>query len=98
LKIMQGLARENNKITWSFNKTPLEVITGERGVTGLKVRDNATNLEEIIGTDGIFVTIGHTPNTIFLNGQLDLDINGYIIVKPGSSKTNFQECLPAATS
>ncbi|MDU0204806.1 thioredoxin-disulfide reductase [Paenibacillus sp. MAH-36] len=88
-KIMQDRARQNPKITWSLNNTPLEVLSGERGVTGLKVLNNITSEEEIIETEGIFVTIGHTPNTKFLDGQLDTDDIGYLIVKPGSSETNI---------
>lgn len=87
-KIMQERARSNAKITWSLNKTPLEVLAGEQGVTGLKVRDNATGAEEIIETDGIFVAIGHRPNTAFLEGQLETDALGYIVVKPGTTQTS----------
>ncbi|MFD0871698.1 MULTISPECIES: thioredoxin-disulfide reductase [Paenibacillus] len=88
-KIMQDRARENSKITWSLNRTPLEVLSGENGVIGLKVRNNETGAEEVIEADGIFVAIGHTPNTKFLNGQIDTDEIGYIRVKPGSSETNI---------
>lgn len=87
-KIMQDRARQNGKVTWSLNRTPLEVLSGEHGVTGLKVKNNATGAEEIIETDGIFITIGHTPNTKFLGGQIETDEHGYIVVKPGSSATN----------
>ncbi|MFZ0444117.1 MAG: thioredoxin-disulfide reductase [Bacillus sp. (in: firmicutes)] len=87
-KIMQDRARENTKISWELNKTPLEVMAGENGVTGLKVKNNETNEEEIIETDGIFVAIGHTPNTSFLNGQIDTDKTGYINVVPGTTETN----------
>ena len=87
-KIMQDRARENTKISWELNKTPLEVMAGENGVTGLKVKNNETNEEEIIETDGIFVAIGHTPNTSFLNGQIDTDETGYINVVPGTTETN----------
>ena len=87
-KIMQERARSNPKITWSLNKTPLEVLAGDQGVTGLKVRDNATGAEEIIETDGIFVAIGHRPNTAFLGGQLETDALGYIVVKPGTTQTS----------
>ncbi|GAB2691368.1 thioredoxin-disulfide reductase [Paenibacillus thermoaerophilus] len=87
-KIMQDRARENPKIVWSLNRTPLEVLSGDRGVTGLKVRNNETGEEEILETDGIFVAIGHTPNTKFLNGQLATDDHGYLIVKPGTTETN----------
>ncbi|MEC0211796.1 thioredoxin-disulfide reductase [Paenibacillus ehimensis] len=88
-KIMQERARANEKISWKLNRTPLEVIAGERGVTGLKVRNNDTGEEEIIEVDGIFVAIGHTPNTKFLDGQLTTDEHGYLLVKPGTTETNI---------
>ena len=87
-KIMQDRARGNPKISWSLNRTPLEVESGPLGVTGLKVRNNETGEEETIATDGLFVAIGHTPNTKFLGGQLKTDETGYLIVKPGSTETN----------
>ncbi|WP_410795779.1 thioredoxin-disulfide reductase [Paenibacillus sp. J5C2022] len=87
-KIMQDRARNNGKITWSLDKTPLEVITDNDKVIGLKVKDNANGAEEVIATDGIFVAIGHNPNTGFLDGQLETDELGYLIVKSGSSETN----------
>ncbi|WP_019533307.1 thioredoxin-disulfide reductase [Paenibacillus ginsengihumi] len=89
-KIMQDRARSNEKITWSLNKTPIAVVAGEKGVTALKVRDNETGAEELLETDGIFVAIGHKPNTDFLGGQIELDEHGYIKVKPGSSLTNVE--------
>lgn len=88
-KIMQDRARENEKITWSLNRTPLEVIAGDKGVTGLKVRNNETGEGEILESDGIFVAIGHKPNTVFLEGQVDTDELGYIQVKPGTTETNI---------
>jgi len=87
-KIMQDRARENNKILWGLNKTPVEVIAGDNGVTGLKVRNNETGEEEIIDTQGLFVAIGHTPNTKFLDNQIETDELGYIKVKPGTTETN----------
>jgi len=87
-KIMQDRARENPKITWMLNRTPLEVIASDLGVTGLKVLNNETGQEEIIETQGLFVAIGHTPNTKFLGGQIETDEIGYIKVKPGTSETN----------
>ncbi|MCZ8513918.1 thioredoxin-disulfide reductase [Paenibacillus filicis] len=89
-KIMQDRARENGKITWGLNRTPLEVISGDKGVTGLKVKNNETGEEEILETDGIFVAIGHKPNTDFLAGQITTDELGYIIVKPGTTMTNVE--------
>jgi len=88
-KIMQDRARANDKIVWSLNNTPLEVAANGMGLQGLKVLNNATGEEELLETDGVFVTIGHTPNTSFLGGQIDTDEQGYIIVKPGTSETNI---------
>jgi len=87
-KIMQERARANEKIVWSMNRTPLSVIADETGVKGLKVRNNETGEEEVLETDGIFVAIGHKPNTDFLRGQLDMDELGYLIVKPGTTETS----------
>jgi thioredoxin reductase (NADPH) len=89
-KIMQDRARDNAKIAWDLNKAPLAVISGDKGVTGLKVLNNETNTEEVIETDGIFVAIGHRPNTDFLDGQITTDPTGYILVKPGTSLTNVE--------
>ncbi|WP_337100248.1 thioredoxin-disulfide reductase [Paenibacillus sp. YIM B09110] len=88
-KIMQDRARANDKIVWSLNRTPLEVAATGMGLQGLKVLNNETGEEELLETDGLFVTIGHTPNTGFLGGQIDTDDQGYIIVKPGTSETNI---------
>ncbi|MCC2684060.1 MAG: thioredoxin reductase [Paenibacillaceae bacterium] len=88
-KIMQDRARENEKIVWSLNKTPLEVVSGDKGLIGLKVKDNETGQEELLETNGIFVAIGHQPNTGFLGGQIDTDSVGYVQVKPGTSETNI---------
>jgi len=88
-KIMQDRASANEKIKWNLNKTPTEVLSNEKGVTGLKVKDNVSGAEEILEADGIFVAIGHKPNTAFLEGQLEMDELGYLIVKPGTSEANI---------
>lgn len=87
-KIMQDRARANGKIAWSLNQTPVEVVADGK-VTGLKVRNNETGQEEVLETDGIFIAIGHRPNTEFLNGQVETDETGYIVVKPGTTETNI---------
>ncbi|WP_138495352.1 thioredoxin-disulfide reductase [Paenibacillus pinistramenti] len=88
-KIMQDRARSNEKVKWALNRQPLAVATDENGtVKGLTVRNNATNQEELVEADGVFIAIGHTPNTDFLGGQIKTDANGYIVVKPGTTQTN----------
>ncbi|SEP03515.1 thioredoxin-disulfide reductase [Paenibacillus sp. OV219] len=88
-KIMQDRARANDSIKWSLGVTPLEVEAGEQGLRGLRVRDNATGEESLLEADGVFVAIGHTPNTGFLGGQVTTDELGYIEVQPGTSLTNI---------
>jgi thioredoxin reductase (NADPH) len=88
-KIMQDRARQNEKISWKLNNTPVEVMSDGAKVCGLKVRNGETGELEVIETDGIFVAIGHTPNTAFLNGQIDTDETGYIQVAPGTTETNI---------
>ncbi|WP_438349085.1 thioredoxin-disulfide reductase [Paenibacillus sp. FA6] len=88
-KIMQDRARANDKIQWSLNRTPLEVSVGEKGVNGIKVLNNETGQEELIEASGVFVAIGHHPNTAFLGGKITTDENGYIVVTPGTTETNI---------
>ncbi|CDQ21413.1 thioredoxin-disulfide reductase [Halobacillus karajensis] len=88
-KIMQTRAKDNDKVTWALNKTPVEMVSDGMKINGIKVRDNDTDKEEIIETDGIFVAIGHNPNTDFVKGKLVMDDKGYILVDPGTTNTNI---------
>ncbi|GAA3413419.1 thioredoxin-disulfide reductase [Paenibacillus hodogayensis] len=88
-KIMQNRVRQNNKISWALNKEPTEIMADGRGVTGLRVRNLESGEEETIVTDGIFIATGHTPNTVFLNGQIETDEKGYIKVMPGTTQTTI---------
>ncbi|AKG36381.1 thioredoxin-disulfide reductase [Citrobacter sp. NCU1] len=88
-KIMQDRVRANEKVEWALDRTPLEVVAGDNGVTGLKVLNNETGQEEFIEAGGVFVAIGHHPNTAFLGGQITVDSNGYIVTNPGTSETNI---------
>lgn len=89
-KIMQDRARANEKIEWALNRTPQEVIADETGVKGIKVLNNESGEEETITVSGVFVAIGHHPNTGFLGGNITTDPNGYIVTTPGTSETNIQ--------
>ncbi|MCQ4088703.1 thioredoxin-disulfide reductase [Saccharibacillus sp. JS10] len=88
-KIMQDRARQNPKIEWALDRTPLEVVKGDNGLKGLLVRNNETGEDVLLEASGVFVAIGHHPNTGFLNGQVTTDENGYIVVTPGTSETNI---------
>lgn len=74
---------------WALNRTPIEVVPEALGVKGLKVRNNETGQEELLEADGVFVAIGHTPNTEFLGNAIALDEHGYVVVKPGTTETNI---------
>lgn len=83
-KVMQDRARNNPKISWVLNAVP-ETVLGENGqVTGLKVRHNEDNREEVLAVDGVFVSIGHNPNTAFLRDVLETDPVGYITAHDGT--------------
>ncbi len=87
-KVMQERARQNPKIKWELNATPVSVESDGKKVTGLLVRDAETGKNRVIETDGVFVAIGHSPNTAFLRGQIDLDDVGYIKTDGFSSATS----------
>lgn len=87
-KVMQDRARANPKIKWALNTLPLSVESNGTTVTGLKVRDNASGEERVLAADGVFVAIGHKPNTDFLGDQVQLDKVGYIVTKDVSSATS----------
>ncbi|MWV42630.1 thioredoxin-disulfide reductase [Paenibacillus sp. HJL G12] len=88
-KIMQDRARQNDKISWALSKEPTEILANDRGVTGLQVKNVTTGESEILSTDGIFIATGHTPNTNFMNGQIETDTAGYIKVIPGTTHTTI---------
>jgi thioredoxin reductase (NADPH) len=91
-KIMQDRARANPKLQFVLNTTVDEVIGAkETGVTALKLRNLVTNEVSEMKTQGLFVAIGHTPNTQPYVGQLDLDQAGYIALPHrNSTVTNIQ--------
>jgi thioredoxin reductase (NADPH) len=89
-KIMQERARANPRIRFVWNTEIAEVMGEEnRRVTGVKLRDTVTGAMSEMAIDGVFVAIGHKPNTEFLGGQLPLDAKGYLRVEPGSSRTSI---------
>jgi len=88
-KIMQERSLANPKIRFILNATIEEVVGQENPlkVTGVRLRDTKSGALSEHPIDGIFVAIGHQPNTAFLKGQLALDEKDYVIVEPGSSRT-----------
>jgi len=84
-KIMQDKARANSKIVWLLDSEVEEIRdTGKGEVTSMVVRNLKTSARTEIPVTGVFVAIGHTPNTSLLRGQLEMDQNGYLITHDGS--------------
>ncbi len=84
-KIMQDKAFANPKISFAWYSELAEIHDVEQGVvTGVVLRNVTTGETKDLAVDGVFVAIGHTPNTRLFAGQLDLDANGYIEVGTGS--------------
>ncbi len=76
-KVMQQRAFDNEKITFRWNSVVTEVF-GEAKVSGVAVKDVVSGAEETLPVTGVFVAIGHEPNTSLFKGQIDLDEAGYI--------------------
>jgi thioredoxin reductase (NADPH) len=91
-KIMVDRAERNEKIAFLWNRVVEEVLgeTERGGVRGVRLRDLATGRVSEFACDGVFIAIGHQPNTALFRGQLDLDGNGYIVTRAKSSYTNVE--------
>jgi thioredoxin reductase (NADPH) len=87
-KIMQDRAFKNPKITFLWDTKVSEVV-GDGKVEGLKLRNVVTDDESVLPVSGLFVAIGHVPNTELFAGQLDMDDAGYLLTH-GGSKTNIE--------
>lgn len=88
-KIMQERVLNNEKIQVHWNTEVTDVI-GDPVVEAIKVVNNKTGEHTEIAIKGLFVAIGHQPNTKLFEGWLDMDETGYLITKPGTAKTNIE--------
>ena len=87
-KIMQERARANPKIRFIWDSELVEIVDPTlHKVTGVKLRNVKTGAISEHPTDGVFIAIGHQPNTAFLAGQLPTDARGYLLVEPGGTRT-----------
>jgi len=89
-KIMQDRARKNPKIAFVWDSA-IDEIFGEQktGVSGVRLKQVKTGATANVAIDGVFMAIGHQPNTAIFQGQLDMDELGYLKVRPGSTYTNI---------
>lgn len=88
-KIMQDRALANPKISFLWNTLVEEVIVDGEGVKAVRLKNAVSQDVSVLNVDGVFIAIGHTPNTEIFRGQIDLDRNGYIKTQPGSTRTNI---------
>jgi thioredoxin reductase (NADPH) len=87
-KIMIDRAKANEKVEFVTPYVVEEILSNDAGVNGVRLRDTKTNATREIEMHGVFVAIGHDPNSTVFRGKLDMDKNGYLISKNGSSLTN----------
>jgi thioredoxin reductase (NADPH) len=87
-KAMQHRVETTPNIEVRYN-TEIDEVLGEKVVEGVRVVNNKTSKKEVIDVTGIFIAIGHVPNTDIFKGVLDMDETGYLITKGKSTKTNL---------
>jgi thioredoxin reductase (NADPH) len=88
-RIMQDRAFANPKIEFRWN-TVVDDVLGDDRLEGLALRDVRTGETSTLDVGGLFVAIGHTPNTELFKGQLDVDANGYLLTQEGSMRTSVE--------
>lgn len=91
-KIMLKRAQENDKVDFLLNATIEEILGTDDGlsVRGVVLTDTQTGETREMACDGVFMAIGHVPNSKVFNGMLDMDGQGYLITKPDSTATNIE--------
>jgi thioredoxin reductase (NADPH) len=94
-KVMQERAQKNPKIEWRLSAALDEIVgePGKVGVTSVRIRDLKTNQVENLPVKGVFVAIGHQPNTDLFKGQLEMDDSGYLIL-PGKKTAQTATKVP----
>ncbi|HSN55039.1 MAG TPA: thioredoxin-disulfide reductase [Candidatus Sulfomarinibacteraceae bacterium] len=90
-KIMQQRAIDNPKVEFAWNSVVVEILgRREGGVTGVVLQDTLTGERREVATQGVFMAIGHKPNTAVFEGKLDMDDVGYIRTVPGTTRTSVE--------
>jgi thioredoxin reductase (NADPH) len=94
-KIMVDRALKNPKISVIWNHEVIEALGDEKSLTGLKIKNTVTGEVSEKAVQGLFLAIGHKPNTDLFGTALDKDETGYLVTKPGSSYTNIDGVFAA---
>lgn len=95
-KIMQQRAFDNPKIDFLWNKNIIEILgSHEEGVKGVRLKDTISGDESEFACQGVFLAIGHTPNTDVFRGEVELDEKGYVITEKSSTRTSVEGVFAA---
>jgi thioredoxin reductase (NADPH) len=92
-KVLQQRAFSNDRVTFLWNAEVIDIL-GDRKVEGVRIKDVKTAQESVLACEGVFVAIGHQPNTGLFKGQVDLDPKGYVITHDETS-TNIEGIFAA---
>jgi thioredoxin reductase (NADPH) len=93
-KIMQERARANPKIRFAWHSVVTDVV-GSNKLEGIKLRDLRTDEERVLDVTGLFVAIGHVPSSDIVRDQLELDKQGYVVTRAGSTATSIDGVFAA---
>ena len=87
-KAMQHRVLKTANIDLRYN-SEIEEVLGDQVVEGVRIRNNQTNIKEEISVSGLFIAIGHKPNTDLFRGQIEMDESGYLVTKNKTTHTNI---------
>jgi thioredoxin reductase (NADPH) len=93
-RIMADRAFANDKINWAWNSEVVD-ISGDGTVDGIRLRDTTNGAERDLAVQGLFIAIGHEPRSQLVRGQVDLDDEGYILTRDGTTRTNLDGVFAA---
>tara|TARA_R110002126_G_scaffold27665_11_gene92838 strand:- start:12148 stop:13083 length:936 start_codon:yes stop_codon:yes gene_type:complete len=95
-KIMVERAQKNPKIKWDLFQSITDIHAGDDGkISSVTMKDSRTGDSQVKDCEGLFVAIGHTPNTKIFEGKLDMDEKGYLIAEPGRTFTSVEGVFAA---
>jgi thioredoxin reductase (NADPH) len=93
-RIMLDRAKANEKIRWQLDSEVLEVL-GDGNVAGVRLRNTVNGEESVLDVTGLFMAIGHDPRSSLVKGQVDVDADGYVLVRPQTTYTNLDGVFAA---
>ena len=93
--VLADRALSNKQVSFSWDSEVSEILTDASGVTGVRIRNVNSGEETDITCEGLFIAIGHQPNTQLFEGQLEMDTEGYIMTRNGGTETSVRGVMAA---